>query len=328
MTHARIAGIGSYLPEKRLTNADLEAMVDTSDHWITTRTGIKERRIVAEDETTSDLAARAGSACLENAGVDPSEVDLLVCATSSPDMIFPATAVVTQEKMGLSCPAYDVMAACTGFVHALHAAASAIEAGRAESVLVVGADAFTRFVDFTDRATCVLFGDGAGAVLLEPAEAPGIMHIDLQADGADVDVLNVPAGGATRPSTPERLEAGEQYVTMRGNEVFKFAVRAIPETTLRALEESDLTIDDVDWLVPHQANQRILATIAHRLGMPEERVVSTIASTGNTGASSIPLALDHLYTSGKLSPGDVAVLVGFGAGLTWGAAVVRWTKEG
>lgn len=322
--HAVVASVASYLPERRLTNADLERMVDTTDAWIMDRTGISERRIVAEGETTSDLAARAGMLALERAGVAPGDVDLLVVATSSPDMVFPSTACVAQAKMGLTCPAYDVMAACTGFIYALQTGTAAIESGRARTVLVVGADALSRFVDFTDRKTCVLFGDGGGAVVLRASAEPGVLGIHLGADGTGADVLKIPAGGAAAPATPERLAAHEQYLTMDGREVYKFAVRAIPRVTRQALKESHLTVDDVRWLVPHQANQRILDTIADRLHLPHDRVVSTIRHTGNTSTASIPLALDHLYTVGNLNPGDVLALVGFGAGLTWGAAIVRW----
>ena len=327
MHGAHIVGIGSYLPERVLTNADLERMVDTSDEWIVSRTGIRERRIVADGDATSDLAVRACEAALADAAIDRSDVDLLVLATSSPDMIFPSTAALTQHKLGLDCAAFDAMAACTGFVYALYSAVTAVESGRARTALVVGADAFTRFVDFEDRSTCVLFGDGAGAVVVTASDPPGVLHIDLGADGGGAGILSIPAGGSAAPCSVERCERGEQYVHMSGNEVFKFVVRAIPQTTLRALDASGLGVDDVRWIVPHPANQRILDTIADRLGVPHERVCSTIEKTGNTSTASIPLALDHLYTSGDLAPGDVVALVGFGAGLTWGTAVLRWTKE-
>lgn len=328
MTHAAIIGVGAYLPERRLTNDELTKMVDTSDEWITTRTGIRERRIAADDEASSDLAAKAGEAALSDAGIASDSVDLLIVATSSPDHVFPSTACLAQAKMGLSCPAYDVNAACTGFVFALHSATTAIESGRAKTVLVIGADAFSRFVDFTDRATCVLFGDGAGAVMLQASAEAGVLGVHLGSDGTGADVLSVPAGGSAAPCTPERLEAREQYVRMNGNEVYKFAVRAIPKVTRQALKESHLGLADVAWLIPHQANQRILDTIADRLSLPHDRVVSTIERVGNTSTASIPLALTELYTAGRLSPGDVLALVGFGAGLTWGAAIVRWTRKG
>lgn len=327
MKHAAIIGVGSYLPDRRLTNKDLELMVETSDEWITTRTGIHERRLAELDQATSDLATRAGEAAMVDAGVKASDIDLLIVGTSSPDMIFPSTACLTQANLGLTCPAYDVMAACTSFVFALHNATAAIESGRARTVLVIGADALTRHVDFSDRGTCVLFGDGAGAFVLQAADEAGVLGIDIGADGSGRDVLKIAAGGSAMPTTAETVEAGAHYVQMAGNEVFKFAVRVIPKTTEAALAASGLTVDDLTWLVPHQANQRILDTVADRLGLPHERVVSNIALTGNTSAASIPLAVDDLYTSGNLRPGDVLALVGFGAGLTWGAAVVRWTKE-
>jgi 3-oxoacyl-[acyl-carrier-protein] synthase-3 len=323
--HAQIVGVGSCLPDQVMTNTDFERIVDTSDEWITTRTGISERRIVADGESTSDLAARAGRAALDNAGIADDEVDLLIVGTTSPDYVLPSTACVTQAKLGLTCPAYDVMAACTSFIYALQVAASTIESGRATTVLVVGAEALTRLVDFSDRSTCVLFGDGAGAVVVRASDEPGIESVVLGADGTGVDSLKAPAGGAALPTTPELLAAGQQYVQMAGNDVFKFAVRVIPTATTQVLEQSGHALDDLRWLVPHQANKRIIDTVEERLGIEHSKVYSNMRLTGNTSAASIPLALDDLYTSGRLSPGDLLVLVGFGAGLTWGAAVVRWT---
>lgn len=323
--YAHIAGVGSYLPKRVLTNEDLEQMVDTNDEWIVSRTGIQERRLAAPDEATSDLAARAGERALACAGVAHSDVDLLIVATSTPDMVFPSTACLTQTKIGLRCPAYDVNAACTGFIYALQAGVASIESGRAQTVLVVGADALSRYVDFTDRGTCVLFGDGAGAVVITAGVDPGVRGIVLGADGAGADMLKVPSSGSAAPPTVERLEAHDQYLKMSGNEVFKFAVRVVPRVTTEALEASEMTIDQLDWLVPHQANQRIIDAAAERLGMPNDRVFSNIARTGNTSAATIPLALDDLYTGGQLAPGNTLALVAFGAGLTWGAAIVTWT---
>lgn len=322
---ATIVGVGSYLPGRVLTNADLATLVDTSDEWIVSRTGIRERRIAADTEATSDMAAAAASAALESAAVSPGQVDLIIVATSTPDMLLPSTACLVQAKIGASCAAYDLNAACTGFIYALQAGASAIESRRARTVLVVGADTMSRVLDFTDRRTCVLFGDGAGAVVLTAAEEPGVLAVELGADGTGANVLKVPAGGSAAPATPELLDAHEQYLKMNGQEVYKFAVRAIPKAAKQALKASGLSIDDVTWLVPHQANQRIIETAAERLRMPSDRVFSNVATVGNTSAASIPLALDDLYTSGRLGPGDVLVLVGFGAGLTWGACAVRWT---
>ena len=327
MTHAAITAVASWLPERRLTNADLERMVDTSDEWIRSRTGIVERRIADDSDATSDLAARAGTLALQRAGVDPSKVDLLIVATSSPDMTFPSTACLAQAKMGLTCPAFDLSAACTGFIYGLHLATSVIEAGRARTVLVIGAEILTRLLDFTDRTTCVLFGDGAGAMVVQASEEAGVLGVHLGADGTGADLLSVPAGGTAMACTAETLAAGKQFLQMNGNEVFKFAVRAIPKVTLQALSESGLTVADVDWLVPHQANERITNTVGERLGIPHEHVVNSIAMTGNTSTASIPLALDGLYTSGDLRPGQVLALVGFGAGLTYGAAIVRWTGK-
>lgn len=325
--HAAIVGTGSYLPETVLTNADLERMVDTSDEWITSRSGIRERRVVAQGESTSDLAARAARIAMERACVTAEDIDLLLVGTTSPDYIMPSTACMTQAKLGLTCPAVDLMAACSSWIYGLQYGAAVIESGRATTVLVVGAEALTRYIDFTDRSTCVLFGDGAGAVVLRASDAPGIEAVVLGADGTGGEYLITPAGGAVTPITVEGVEAGDQYVKMNGSEVFKFAVRVIPKATKQALEASGLSVEDLTWLVPHQANERIITTVEERLGIPEERVYLNLAHTGNTSAASIPMALDDLYTSGRLVPGDLLALVGFGAGLTWGAAVVRWTMS-
>lgn len=323
--HAEITGVGSYLPERVLTNADLERMVDTSDEWIVTRTGIRERRLVAGGQTTSDMATVACERAIASAGVDPETIDLLVVGTSSPDTLMPSAACLTQAKLGLTCAAFDVNAACSGFIFALQTGAAAIESGRASTVLVVGADALSRYIDFEDRSTCVLFGDGAGAVVLQASDAPGVRSIVLGSDGTGAGHLTIPAGGSALPCDAGVVERREQYLRMNGPEVYKFAVRAIPRATLEALAACECTIDDLAWLVPHQANQRILDTVGQRLGIDESRVFSNLERTGNTSAASIPLALDDLYTSGQLAPGDLLALVGFGAGLTWGAAVLTWT---
>lgn len=323
--HAEVIGVGGYLPDRILTNAELERMVDTSDEWIMSRTGISERRVAGPDEATSDLVVRAVGRALERAGVAPDAVDLLVVATSTPDYLMPSTACVAQAKLGMTCAAFDVNAACSGFIYALQVGASAIESGRASVVVVVGADVLTRIVDFTDRGTCVLFGDGAGAVVLRAADEPGVESVILGADGTGEELLKVPAGGSASPCTAETLDAREQFLRMSGSEVFKFAVRIIPTATREALAASGYSIDDLRWLVPHQANSRILATVEERLGLDDDRVFSNVEKTGNTSAASIPLALDELYTGGRLAPGDLVALVGFGAGLTWGAAVLRWT---
>ncbi|MDY0087885.1 MAG: beta-ketoacyl-ACP synthase III [Coriobacteriia bacterium] len=324
---ARITGIGSYLPERTLSNTDLENLVDTTDEWIVTRTGIRERHLVAEGEATSDLAVRALRRALDSARVEPGDCDLLIVGTSSPDMTFPSTACLVQEQIGMDCAAYDVNAACSGFVYALHSGVCAIESGRARRVAVVGADALTRHVDFTDRSTCVLFGDGAGAVVLEAGDEPGVLGISLGAEGSGADLLKIAAGGSAEPASHEAIDARRTFLTMNGNEVFRFAVKIIPAATRDALDACGLSVADLDWLVPHQANQRIIQTVEQRLGIPHERVFSHVERVGNTSAASIPLALDDLYCSGRLGLGDTLALVGFGAGLTWGAAIIRWTMS-
>lgn len=323
--HACIASVGSYLPERVLTNEELSRIVDTSDEWIRTRTGIRERRVVAEEDATSDLAVRAARVALDRAGLGGDDIDMLFVGTTSPDHIMPSTAAITAAKLGLTCPAVDLMAACTSFVYALQQGSALIESGRASTVLVVGAEALTRLVDFEDRSTCVLFGDGAGAVVLTACEEPGVEAIVLGADGTGAGDLIIPAGGSARPTSQSTVSAREQYLRMNGSEVFKFAVRVIPRATREALAASGHGVDDLAWLVPHQANQRIISTVEERLGIDDDRVYMNLQWTGNTSAASIPLALDDLYTSGRLEPGDLLALVGFGAGLTWGAAVVRWT---
>jgi 3-oxoacyl-[acyl-carrier-protein] synthase-3 len=282
--------------------------------------------MAADHETTASLGAEAARVALADAGITAADLDLIVLGSSSPDYLFPSTASLLQAAIGASCPAVDVLAACTSFIFGLYQATTAIESGRAKRVLVVGADVLTRHLDFTDRRTCVLFGDGAGAVVIEAADDAGVLGIDLGTEGGAADVLSIPAGGSAAPATAERIEAGEQYIHMNGAEVFKFAVRVIPETVRRVLAVSDVDIDDVTWLVPHQANQRIIDSAAERLGIDADKVFSNIEVTGNTSAASIPLALNDLYTDGQLRPGDVLALVGFGAGLTWGSAIVRWTK--
>ncbi len=323
--HAEIIGVGGHLPEAVLTNTALETMVDTTDEWIVTRTGIRERRIADAGTATSDLVVAAVLPALERAAVEPGDVDLLIVATSTPDHLMPSTACIAQVKLGMRCPAFDVNAACTGFVYALELGASAIESGRADIVVVVGADVLSRVIDFQDRATCVLFGDGAGAVVLRASGEAGVMSTVLGADGAGEELLKIPAGGSALPCDADAIAARAQFLRMNGPEVFKFAVRVIPKATNEVLAACGIAIGDLRWLVPHQANRRILATVEERLGIEDERVFSNLERTGNTSAASIPLALDELYTGGQLAPGDLVALVGFGAGLTWGAAVVRWT---
>lgn len=326
---AGIVGIGSYVPQKILTNEDLERMVETSDEWIQTRTGIRERRVVAKGEATSDLAAKAGLKALDDAGLKPEDVDLIIVATSSPDMIFPSTACLVQTKMGIkNCPAFDVAAACSGFVFALSVASQYVNSGTYSTVLVIGADALTRYVDWSDRDTCVLFGDGAGAVVLQKVKPGfGILSSYLASDGAGADLLKIPIGGSARPADQESLKQGLQYIQMSGKDIFKFAVQALPEATTQALQQTGLSVADIDYLISHQANRRIIKAAAEKMKLSSDKVICNIHKYGNTSTASIPLALDDLYESGQLRRGNLLVLVGFGAGLTWGANVIRWQKE-
>ncbi|MHB0975904.1 MAG: beta-ketoacyl-ACP synthase III [Candidatus Aquicultorales bacterium] len=324
---AAITGTGVYLPSRVLTNEDLESMVETTDEWITTRTGIKRRRIIGADENISDMAVEAGRAALDRAGLEPSDLDLIILTTSSPEMIMPSTACIAQAKLGASCPAFDLSAACSGFVFGLSVASSYIESGSYKTILLVGSDALTRHLDWTDRKTCVLFGDGAGAVVLERSTGEfGVLSSYLASDGRGVDLLGIPAGGSANPGSEETLRERMHYIQMNGNEIYKFAVRAIPEVVERVLEETGLGLEDIDYIIPHQANSRILKAASERMGISEDKVVANIEDYGNTSTASIPLALDQLNGSGRLKEGDVLVFVGFGAGLTWGANVVRWGK--
>lgn len=316
------------MPAKVLTNYELEKMVDTSDQWIQARTGIKTRRIAAKEESTADLAVAAAQKAIADADIDPSEIDLIILTTASPDYVFPATACLVQEKLGIKdCPAFDVMAVCAGFSYGLSVAAQYIATGTYKTVLLIGAEAISRFIDWTDRNTCVLFGDGAGAIILRQVERGfGLLASYLAADGSGIDLLKIPAGGAKMPFSQETLDQRLTYITMNGNEVFKFAVRAIPQAARKALHQAGLKITDVDYFIPHQANRRIIEAAAKRLHIDMDKVICNISRYGNTSTASIPLAIDELYHGRKLKKGDVLLLVGFGAGLTWGANVIRWSK--
>jgi 3-oxoacyl-[acyl-carrier-protein] synthase-3 len=324
-----ITGIGSYVPGRVLTNQELEQSVDTSDEWIRTRTGIVERRLTEDGVTTSDLAYEASTRALLDAGMKPEDIDLIIVATASPDMIFPSTACILQKKLGVfGIPAFDVAAACAGFVFGLSVAEQYVASGTYNRVLFVGSDALTHFVNWKDRNTCVLFGDGAGAVILERTEPGyGILSCSLACDGSGADLLEIPAGGANLPGTENSVKNGLHYIRMNGNEVFKFAVRAIPEISKAALDQARLGVDDVDYFIPHQANSRIINTAAAKLGIKPEKVVCNIDRYGNTSTASIPLALDEVWRRGELDKGKIVLLVGFGAGLTWGANVIRWSRR-
>ncbi len=326
LTSVGIIGLGSYLPERVLTNADLERMVDTSDEWIVTRTGIRERHIVADGEATSDLATKAAQRALADAHLTPADLDLILVATISPDMPFPATANVVQAQLGgANTPGFDLSAGCSGFVYGLAVGAQFIATGLYRHVMVIGADALSRLTDWTDRTTCVLFGDGAGAAVLGPVpEGSGFLSFTLGGDGTGASLLRIDAGGSRRPASPETVAAREHYIRMAGNEVFKFGVRAMADATVEVIGKAGLAPCDIDLLVPHQANVRIMDAAARRLGIPAERVVSDVHRCGNTSAASIPIALDEARRQQRVKDGDTMVFVGFGAGLTWAAAVLRW----
>jgi 3-oxoacyl-[acyl-carrier-protein] synthase-3 len=321
--YSRIVGTGSYLPEKVLTNADLERMVDTNDEWIVSRSGIRERHIAAEGETTGDLAYHAAVRALEAAGVAATELDLVILGTTTPDVIFPSTACRVQHRLGANgCPAFDVNAACSGFIYALSVADNFIRSGAAKTALVMGAETLSRMVDWTDRATCVLFGDAAGAVVLKASDEPGILSTHLHADGGKGDLLFNPVG-VSKGFRPDLPNCGVK-VMMAGSEVFKHAVKALDSVVDETLSANGLSKSDLDWLIPHQANLRIIEATAKRLQMPMDRVIVTVDRTGNTSAGSVPLALDEAIRSGKVKRGELLLLEAFGGGFTWGSALVRY----
>ena len=318
MTYSRITGTGGCLPERVLTNAELERMVDTSDEWIRTRTGIRERRIAAPDETTCDLAERAARQALDAAGVAPSELDLIVVATTTPDKVFPSTACLLPARLGVGgCPAFDIQAVCTGFLYGMTVVDQFIRSGTVRRALLVGAETLSRILDWTDRATCVLFGDGAGAVVLEASGEPGVLSTHIHADGAYEHLLAVD-GGISQGY--ERVAGGNAYIRMQGNEVFRVAVNTLGSIVDETLEANGVTRDAIDWLVPHQANVRIISATAKKLKLPMDRVVVTVDVHGNTSAASVPLALDTAVRDGRVQRGQRLLLEAFGAGFTWGAA--------
>ncbi|HLF79316.1 MAG TPA: beta-ketoacyl-ACP synthase III [Dehalococcoidia bacterium] len=323
---ARIVGVGKYVPEKVMTNLELETMVETSDDWIVERTGIRERRIAAAHETASSMGAEAARMALHTAGVGPESVDLIICATMTPDGMFPASAAAIQEALGArNAAAFDVNAACAGFIAALATGSQFVNTGVYERVLVVGAEVLSRIVDWSDRGTCVLFGDGAGAVLLERSDRGGPSAFVLKNDGSGGHLLY--AKGLT--SAPASLAETEGFcIVMDGREVFRFAVRAMEEASRQSLQMAGLGVDDIAFVVPHQANQRIISAVAKNLGVPSERVISNVERYGNTSAASVPLALCEAWEEGRLKDGDKLVIVAFGGGLAWGSAIVEWTGLG
>ncbi len=317
MTFSRIAGTGSYLPEKILTNKDLEQMVDTTDEWIVTRTGIKQRHIAATDEFTSDLAYHASINAIASAKINPEDIDLIIVATTTPDLTFPSTACLLQEKLGINkCPAFDIQAVCSGFVYALTTADNFIKTGSAKCVLVVGADTMSRITDYTDRSNCILWGDGAGAVILQASIEPGMLSSHIHADGRHAKLLCVPSGVSKKDS--------KSTISMEGNAVFKMAVKTLDAIVDETLNANGMQKSDINWLVPHQANIRILQATAKKLHMDMDRVVVTVDKHGNTSAASIPLALDCAVRDGRINRGDNVLMEAFGGGFTWGSVLIRY----
>ncbi|HEV7887199.1 MAG TPA: beta-ketoacyl-ACP synthase III [Acidimicrobiales bacterium] len=326
-TAATITGIGAAVPDRVVTNADFEARLDTTDEWIVERTGIRERRHAGPDDTTASLAIAAGAAAIKDAGLVPDQIDLVIVATATPEQPLPATSAYVQDGLGLRCGAFDLAAACSGFVYGLVTASSLVQTGALQAVLVIGAETLSRIVDPEDRGTCILFGDGAGAVVVQPVEngtepgtERGLLAWDLGCDGSAAGILEVPAGGSRRPTTAETVAEGGHFVHMEGREVFRRAVRAVVDSSSRTLADAGMAAADVDWFVPHQANRRIIDAATERLGLPAERVVVNLDRYGNTSAASIPLAL----AEADLHDGDVVLLSGFGAGMTWASALLRW----
>jgi len=320
--YSRIAGTGSYLPERVLTNADLEKLVETSDEWIRTRTGISQRHIAADKQTTTDLAEHASRRALVDAGVSPTEIDLIVVGTTTPDLVFPNVGTLLQERLGLhGCPAFSLEAACTGFVYALSVADKFVRLGESKCALVVGAETLSRITDWTDRGTCILFGDGAGAVVLKPSSEPGIMGTRLHSDGKYKDLLHYPDGVS---KGFELVRAGKAGIMMKGNEVYKVAVNTLGTLVTETLKAHGVDKSQLDWLIPHQANIRIIEAMAKRLELPMDKVVVTIGTHGNTSAASVPLALDAGIRDGRIQRDQLLLLEAFGGGFTWGSALIRY----
>ncbi len=317
----RIVGTGRYLPEKILTNFDLEKLVDTSDEWIRTRTGVERRHCVRDDETTSDMCVEAARAAIADAGVDVNEIDLVIVGTTTPDLIFPNCATLVQHRLGIpACPAIGMEAACTSFIYALTTADKYIKAGEASCALVIGAECITKLVDWTDRNTCVLFGDGAGAVIVKPSEEPGILATHLGADGQYKDLLYYPVGASNELHKAGTVEAS---IMMTGNEVFKVAVKTLGNVAEEVLAKAGIEQSEVDWLIPHQANVRIIQATAKRLDLPMDKVILTVQDHGNTSAASVPMALDVGIRDGRIKPGQLLLMEAFGGGFTWGSVLLR-----
>lgn len=326
MPRSRIVSTGSYLPEKVLSNYDLEDMVDTSDEWINERTGIKERRIADKSQAASDLAYEASKTAVERAGLHACDLDMIIVATVTGDMPFPSTACFLQEKLGaVNAAGFDVNATCSGFLYGLYIADSFIRSGMHKKVLVVGTEVLSKFTDWEDRTTCVLFGDGAGAVILEPTdEDRGIFSVYINSDGKLWELIHIPGGGSRNPSSPDTIEQRLHYIKMKGNETFKVAVRTLEDLVIKTLEDNNINSSDLSLLIPHQANLRIIQATADRLKIPLDKVIVNIDRYGNTSAASIPIALDEAVTSGKIQEKDYILLEAFGGGLTWASALIKW----
>jgi len=319
--YSRIESIGSFLPEKIITNEDLEQRVDTSDEWISTRTGIEQRHIADDSQATSDLALEASQDAIRKAEINPKEIDLIIVGTCTPDVATPNVGVLIQKELGLkSCPAFSVEAACSGFIYALNIANKFIISGESKCALVVGAETLSRITDWNDRNTCVLFADGGGAAILKPSETPGILYSDIGADGAYSDLLYVPYGTSRKPLSEKD---NDYFLHMKGNEVFKVAVKKLESIAVDAIKRNNLTVEKIDWFIPHQANIRIIQAVAKRLKMPMDKVIVTLGKHGNTSAASIPLALDTAISDGRIKKGDTILLQSFGAGFTWGTALLN-----
>lgn len=326
MQRSRIIGTGAYAPSRVLTNFDLEKMVNTSDEWIMERTGIKERRVAAEDEATSDLSIKAANNAIEMAGIKPEAIDIIIVGTVTPDMFFPSTASIVQNKIGAkNAVAFDISAACSGFIYALSIADQFIKSGTYKTALVIGAEVLSRMIDWSDRNTCVLFGDGAGAAILQADNGErGILSTHLHTDGSMWDFLYTPGGGSRYPLSHQVIDDKLIYMRMKGNETFKVAVKSLEAVVIEALEYNNLKPSDINWIIPHQANLRIIQSIVKRLEMPMEKVVLNIERFGNTSAASVPMALDEAVRDGRVKKNDIIIFEAFGAGLTWASALLRW----
>jgi len=328
MRRATITGWGKYLPPNVMTNKDLEKIVDTTDEWIQKRTGIKKRRIADEDTATSDLAIEASQEALEKANLDPEELDLIIVSTVTPDMAFPATACIVQDKIGASnAAAFDLEAGCSGFVYGLSVGAQFIESGLYDNVLVIGAETLSKITDWEDRNTCVLFGDGAGAAVLQATDKGGFLAFDLGSDGSGANALYMEAGGSAKPASLETVKNKQHYIRMEGNPVFKFAVKTMKRASLDVLEKAELTTDDINLLIPHQANTRIIKSARRRLKLDEDEVYVNLPELGNTSSASVAIAMAEAKENGKIKNGDNVLLVAFGAGLTWAAAAIEWNEN-